>query len=191
MTLIAILLLLAIVGVVAFLVLRGRNPAAPNSDGALEADTVVRVDTQISMPQAAPRKESFDAGATQVYMRPDLEAAPAEARQRDGTAAPVHSARLIGVSGSLKGHAFTVAPAGITIGRNGRCDVVIADSRISNRHAWIGIVDGRALLRDLKSTNGTFLNTHTRTPITEAELRNGDTIIVGGHQGDQFRIVLE
>jgi len=190
MTLIAILLLLAVVGVVAFLVLRGRSPASP-SDGALEADTVVRVDTQISLPQATPRKESFDAGATQAYMRPDLAAGPAEARQREGAGAPVHSARLIGVSGSLKGQTYTVPAAGITIGRNGHCDVVIADSRISNRHAWIGLVDGRALLRDLKSTNGTFLNTHTRTPITEAELRNGDTIIVGGHQGDQFRIVLE
>jgi predicted component of type VI protein secretion system len=78
-----------------------------------------------------------------------------------------------------------VAAGGITIGRHPECDVVVADPRVSSRHAWLGIVGGKATLRDLKSTNGTFLNTQTRTSISETELRAGDMISFGGHQGDQ------
>ena len=45
----------------------------------------------------------------------------------------------------------------LTVGRDLRCDVVVDDSRVSRRHAEISY-DGRtALLRDLGSANGTWL----------------------------------
>jgi hypothetical protein len=177
--------------IILFLRTRSRGAGQEEADARGPA-TVVRVDTQISLPRTEAKPKDFDPGATQVYMRPDQDAAPAPARKLDG-AAPVSvaNARLVGMSGSLKGHSFPIPAKGITVGRNANSDIVLSDTRISGRHAWIGIVDGKAMLRDLDSTNGTFLNTQTRSSVSEAELRSGDMISFGGHQGDQFRIVLE
>ncbi len=71
------------------------------------------------------------------------------------------------------------------------CDIVLADDRVSSRHAWIGFVDGRIVLRDLQSTNGAFLNAQTHASVSEVNLRSGDTIFFGGHQGDQFRFIAD
>jgi pSer/pThr/pTyr-binding forkhead associated (FHA) protein len=103
--------------------------------------------------------------------------------------ATVDTATIVGLSGSQRGRSYQVVEAGLTIGRSPSCDVVLDDHRVSSRHAWVGIVDGKAVLRDLESTNGTFLNTATQTPIRQVELCGGDTIFFGGHQGDQFRFV--
>lgn len=142
-------------------------------------------------PPAADWKLDVDEDATQVYMRSSQASGSAAPRSRDG-AAPVAptGARLVGLTGSHKGQNFAIA-AGITVGRKPPCDIVIADTRVSSRHAWIGIVDGKAVLRDLKSTNGTFLNAQTSASVTEVELRSGDTIFFGGHQGNQFRFVAD
>jgi pSer/pThr/pTyr-binding forkhead associated (FHA) protein len=67
----------------------------------------------------------------------------------------------------------------------------IADPRVSYHHAWIGIVDQKAVLRDLGSTNGTFLNAQIDAPVGEVVLSPGDTIFFGGHGRDQFRFVLD
>jgi pSer/pThr/pTyr-binding forkhead associated (FHA) protein len=46
----------------------------------------------------------------------------------------------------------------LTIGRLGDNDVQIEDGSVSSHHAEIELVDGGAILRDLGSTNGTFIN---------------------------------
>lgn len=55
-------------------------------------------------------------------------------------------------------------------------DIVIADPMVSKRHAAIQCVNGRVLLVDLQSTNGTTLN---GAPITQQELKSGDRIGIG------------
>jgi ABC transport system ATP-binding/permease protein len=49
-------------------------------------------------------------------------------------------------------------PAGRSylIGRDPACDIVIADSRVSWRHAMLGLEHGRWVLADDGSTNGTY-----------------------------------
>jgi pSer/pThr/pTyr-binding forkhead associated (FHA) protein len=44
------------------------------------------------------------------------------------------------------------------IGRLGQSDIFIDDSSVSREHAMIERRDGRFVLEDLKSTNGTFIN---------------------------------
>lgn len=46
---------------------------------------------------------------------------------------------------------------GMTIGRTDG-DVLLADPQVSRRHAVVRLVDSRAVLEDLGSTNGTFVN---------------------------------
>ena len=66
----------------------------------------------------------------------------------------------------------------LSIGRLADNDVSIDDDSISSRHAEIFGVEGATVLRDLDSTNGTFLN---REQITgEHPLVEGDEIYFGG-----------
>jgi hypothetical protein len=66
---------------------------------------------------------------------------------------------------------------GLTIGRE-EGDIRIEDLLVSRRHAAIEIdADGVPFLRDLDSTNGTFLN--GALLIAPARLRDGDDIRIG------------
>jgi len=66
------------------------------------------------------------------------------------------------------------------IGRHATCDIVLTnDKSVSGSHAVIKTVGQKSTLTDLGSTNGTFLETER---VTQHELRNGDTIIIGEHE---------
>lgn len=65
----------------------------------------------------------------------------------------------------------------VTIGRVKGNDVLLPKGNVSKRHARLIVRDGRYIVTDLKSTNGTYVN-HRR--ITHATLvREGDRIYVG------------
>ena len=65
----------------------------------------------------------------------------------------------------------------ITLGRGEACDLKIDDRKLSRSHIKLENRGGLLILRDLESTNGTFLN---GTKITGPEaLKNNDTILVG------------
>jgi predicted component of type VI protein secretion system len=60
------------------------------------------------------------------------------------------------------------------VGSGDECDIVLADRRVSRRHALISRIEGRTYLEDLRSTFGTTKNGTRCTARTE--LRNGDVI---------------
>jgi len=64
----------------------------------------------------------------------------------------------------------------VNIGRDPGCDITLDNLGVSRQHAQIRIVQGRYLLADNHSTNGTFLNGR---PIQSAEISPGDLIQVG------------
>jgi hypothetical protein len=74
-------------------------------------------------------------------------------------------------------HADELAHARLLIGRSGGCQLVLADDTVSRRHAELFVEEGRWLLRDLGSSNGTYLNGRR---IVEAEVRPGDVVHLGG-----------
>jgi hypothetical protein len=67
--------------------------------------------------------------------------------------------------------------AHLLIGRSSACQIVLGDDTVSRRHAELRFEDGRWLLRDLDSSNGTYVNGRF---VTEAEVRAGDVIDLGG-----------
>jgi len=67
-------------------------------------------------------------------------------------------------------------PQALVLGRSSRCDVVLADLSVSRRHARLWFRDGKWLLQDLASTNGTFVNGRL---VGRCELRPGDLVVVG------------
>lgn len=62
------------------------------------------------------------------------------------------------------------------IGRQEDCDLRVPLSEISRRHAQIIIQEGLVTLRDLGSSNGTYVNNQK---ITEQELNPGDHVVFG------------
>ncbi len=143
-------------------------------------------------PATSPLEAKFDPNATRVHIRGAADGAVHAPLHRDAAPLPPQkAARLVCVGGSQKDHSFAVTAAGITVGRDPKNDIVISDPRASYHHAWIGIIDHKAVLRDLGSTNGTFLNARIESPVSEVVLSPGDTIFFGGHGRDQFRFVVD
>jgi pSer/pThr/pTyr-binding forkhead associated (FHA) protein len=62
------------------------------------------------------------------------------------------------------------------VGRHEDCDYRIPVSQVSREHCEIEITEDEVILRDLKSSNGTYVNNKR---VAEVELRSGDHIIVG------------
>ena len=67
----------------------------------------------------------------------------------------------------------------IVIGRNELCDVHISHDWISRRHASLIRKDGTAIVIDLKSRNGTFVNGQR---VARQVLANDDVISLGDHR---------
>jgi hypothetical protein len=64
----------------------------------------------------------------------------------------------------------------LVIGRSSGCDIVLSDLSVSRRHARLIRRDGRWVLQDLDSTNGSWLN---GTAVGRCELRAGDELDLG------------
>jgi FHA domain-containing protein/uncharacterized protein DUF1707 len=65
----------------------------------------------------------------------------------------------------------------VTVGRSGLCDVVVGEGTVSRFHAELRHGDGAWTVRDLDSTNGTWLN---GMRVREAPVSGGDVLRLGG-----------
>src|ERR1041384_5959484 len=83
---------------------------------------------------------------------------------------------LVIISGRYRGQRTPLTSETFRIGRDRTCQVAVDDEAASRVHSEIVQQGGQLILRDLHSTNGTYLNDER---ITEAMLRNGDRIGVG------------
>ena len=68
----------------------------------------------------------------------------------------------------------------VTLGRSAECSLQLPAAGASRRHASVRWSEGRAVLRDLGSTNGTFLNGERIAG--DAVLVSGDRISIGGFE---------
>ncbi|TAN09543.1 MAG: FHA domain-containing protein [Burkholderiaceae bacterium] len=67
-------------------------------------------------------------------------------------------------------------PGRITIGRRSDNDVVLPDPTVSGRHAAVENADGRIVVEDLGSTNGTLV---CRRKMHKQALADGDSLSIG------------
>jgi hypothetical protein len=85
--------------------------------------------------------------------------APPAARTEPVAATPPGIAtRLVIVSGPKEGLELTLPDEPLTIGRSSESGLVIRDDYTSTHHARLMLWDGRWMVQDLDSTNGTFLD---------------------------------
>ena len=78
--------------------------------------------------------------------------------------------------GKQAGEVFDIGVGPLKIGREDDQTVRVTDEGVSRAHAEIFIMGGTAYVKDLRSTNGTFVNGE---PVLEEELQPGDEVKVG------------
>jgi hypothetical protein len=71
---------------------------------------------------------------------------------------------------------WTGGTAELLIGRHAACDVVVPGDTVSRLHARLVFRDGKWIIHDLKSTNGTAVN---GTYVGRCELCPGDQLVLG------------
>ena len=65
----------------------------------------------------------------------------------------------------------------VTIGRDESADFALADPHASRRHCSVALTNGSAIVKDLESSNGTFVN--SQQVVGHAELGPGDDLLIG------------
>ncbi|MFD4421946.1 FHA domain-containing protein [Agromyces sp. NPDC058484] len=93
------------------------------------------------------------------------------------TASTENAARLVITSGQKAGAEFPLGRDEITIGRSSDSAIIIRDDYTSTHHARLMLWNGRWMIQDLDSTNGTFLGGSRVTVPTPIPL--GATVKVG------------
>ena len=85
-------------------------------------------------------------------------------------------------SGVEQGTRTEVTGERFVIGRDDSCNLVLDDEKVSRQHAFLeGFPDGRAVVHDLGSSNGTYVNgRRIEAPVVlegQEHLRFGDTVV--------------
>jgi hypothetical protein len=120
---------------------------------------------------------AYDAPYEAPYAEPPRYREPARAPEPPPYVEPprrvAFRARLIvdGTSQELE-----LAPGSNIIGRSPDSELQLLDQGVSRRHVDVHVADGRSVLYDLGSTNGTSVNGHT---VQSQELQHGDVIRLG------------
>jgi len=84
---------------------------------------------------------------------------------------------LLGIRGVPEGKEIPVQHPRFCIGRDESCELRYENRTVSRRHAAILVRQGRVLVCDLGSRNGTFVN---EVPVTgEREVRHDDRLRIG------------
>lgn len=98
--------------------------------------------------------------------------------------------RIAILSGARQGDVLLLAKSYLTIGRHPGSDIRLdpeKDLRVSSRHAAIIYRDGMWLLRDLGSTNGTWVND---SPLSGQHVLASGDVVELGRGGPSFRLDL-
>lgn len=156
----------------------GRDAGAARERAAAAAQPERPAPRQHSDPDAAYRPPSRTPADRHVERDAQLRPAMTPTREVPPARATRNRGPRVGLE--LDGRITPLRAAVTTLGRDGSADFVVDDPGVSRRHAEVRIShDGphlQVLLRDLGSTNGTYLNGEQ---VGDEELRDGDRITLG------------
>lgn len=98
--------------------------------------------------------------------------------------------RIVCVGGMLDGKIYP-ATAILCAGRAMDNDIVVPESTVSQRHAVFEPQKSGLVVRDLRSTNGTYVNGRRIEPETKVWLENGDEVKLSKDCQVGFRVEIE
>ncbi len=81
------------------------------------------------------------------------------------------------LEGPLTGRTYEVTPAGLCIGREPTCEIVVTDAGVSRQHARVLLHNGMVWVQDVGSRNGVFVNGN-RVP-DHKQIKTNDKVSVG------------
>jgi Nif-specific regulatory protein len=84
--------------------------------------------------------------------------------------------RIVAISGPLEGRVFRLADGSVSVGREPSNRLSLSDTSVSRRHCTVEIQDNQAVVTDLESHNGTFVN---GIPVSKRPLVHGDMLRIG------------
>jgi S1-C subfamily serine protease len=115
-------------------------------------------------------KDVLTANTVETVVAPDREATPPVSPQMLG--------KFTILNGTRAGEKLGLGGSGIRIGREQAiCEIVLDNPKVSRLHAEVVSIDGKVLLIDRNSSNGTFVNDQK---IEKRYLKDGDIIYFGG-----------
>jgi EmrB/QacA subfamily drug resistance transporter len=124
-------------------------------DYALEFSSPIEADGA----QAPPAPEAPAPEHPPAQQQPATPARPAQPAQPAPTYAPSGSeGQLTILTGPGAGSTAVVVGNSATIGREPECDLQVLDSEVSRVHAKVTVRDGVAVIDDLHSSNGTYVD---------------------------------
>ena len=85
---------------------------------------------------------------------------------------------VVVLNGAQRGEDFRLLEGKNTMGSAAASTITLSDPAVSAEHASINYKDGRFVITDLDSTNGTFMNDDSE-PLARVDLRDNDVIRVG------------
>jgi len=92
--------------------------------------------------------------------------------------APLMLGKFTILNGTRAGERLGLGGSGIRVGReSGMCEIVLENPKVSRLHAEVVSIDGKVLLIDRNSSNGTYVNDQK---IDKRFLKDGDIIYFGG-----------
>jgi len=193
------IILLIIIAVVIFFVARKRGKARKAGAAGSAGGTKARPELSPAAYSPSPSPGSYSPSPAKASPTPvsaphnldqgmTVDLSRTIAITADGDTVNYGAIRF--VSGALAGKQFQIKPDGEFIGRDGSsAQIVIADPRISKRHLWIGVREGRVVIVDQSSRNGTFVNDPKSARVTETSLAAGDTVILGESDVARFEFL--
>jgi serine protease Do len=96
----------------------------------------------------------------------------------DGVSSPAMLGRFTILNGTRAGERLGLGGSGIRIGRESTiCEIVLENPKVSRLHAEVVSIDGKVLLIDRNSSNGTYVNDQK---VDRTFLQDGDIIYFGG-----------
>ena len=140
------------------------HPVATGA-GALLILAIVAVATWLVVRSRKPARASAGAAVVQTVVAP--------------TGSPsLMLGRFTILNGNRAGEKLGLGGSGIRIGRESTiCEIVLENPKVSRLHAEVVTIDGKVMLIDRNSSNGTYVNDQK---IDKRFLQDGDIIYFGG-----------
>ena len=132
-------------------------------------------DSQRAPGQPDPQVE-VESDPTVVYVPIQDRADHPLTREEAGSVEGFTGYALVIERGPQTGMTYVLPPGNTTVGRHPESDIFLNDVTISRQHCRFLLGEGRLVVEDSGSTNGTYVND---VRVDEAHLRAGDEVVVG------------